>query len=123
MSHDFKRTDRVSETILRKLALIMQQEMIDPGLPKFITLSAAKITKDLGHAKIYFTVFNADPAEVATRLNAAAGHFRTLLAKTITFRTVPELHFIYDESIEYGHRLSKLIDKANPSSEHDSGDE
>lgn len=113
MSHNFKRTDRVSETILRNLAQIIQQEITDPGIPGLITLSAVKVSKDLSHAKVYFTVLNADPEQATIVLNTAAPYLRTLLAKTITFRTVPQLHFVFDESIEYGKRLSRLIDEAN----------
>ena len=113
MSNDFKRTDRIAEMIQRLLAQIIQQEIKNPGLPNFITISAVKVARDLGHAKVYFTVFNGDPAETTAMLNTAAGYLRTMLSKTMTLRTVPQLHFIYDESIEYGKRLSRLIDEVN----------
>jgi len=120
MSNDFKRTDRISQALLRKLAQLIQQEITDPRLSRFVTLSAAKVAKDLSHAKIYFTVLNDDPVVTASILNAAASYLRTLLAKSVTLRTVPQLHFVYDESIEYGKRLSRLIDEVNP---HDKDDE
>jgi ribosome-binding factor A len=115
MSNDFKRSDRISEMIQRKLSQIIQQEIKDPRMPKFVTISSVKVTADLGHAKVYFTVLNNEVGETATILNAAASYLRTALARTITVRTVPQLHFIYDESIEYGRRLSKLIDDVNVS--------
>ena len=114
MSSDFKRSDRVAEMIQRKLSQIIQQEIKDPRMPAFVTISSVKVTSDLGHAKVYFTVFNSDVEETATILNTAASFLRTALARTIKSRTVPQLHFIYDESIEYGRRLSKLIDDVNP---------
>ncbi len=110
---NFKRTDRVAEMIQRKLAQIIPQEVKDPRLKGIITISAVKVAADLGHAKVYFTVFNDDRTLAATILNAAAGYLRSALARSITLRTVPQLHFVYDESIEYGERLSRLIDKAN----------
>ena len=113
MSNNFKRTDRIAEMIQRLLAQIIQQEIKSPGLPNFITLSAVKVARDLGHAKVYFTVFISSPEETTEMLNASAGHFRTLLSKMMTLRSVPQLHFIYDESIEYGKRLSRLIDDVN----------
>ncbi|KTC64552.1 ribosome-binding factor A (plasmid) [Legionella adelaidensis] len=119
MSNNFKRTDRIAETILRKLALLIQQEITDPRLSKFVTLSAVNVAKDLSHAKVYFTVLNDDPEQTATILNTAASYLRSQLAKSITLRTVPQLHFIYDESIEYGKRLSKLIEEANPEKKDD----
>ena len=113
MTNNFKRTDRIAEMIQRTLAQIIQQEVKTPGLPNFITLSSVKVARDLSHAKVYFTVFNSDPQETGVVLNTASGFLRTVLAKTLTLRTVPQLHFIYDESIEYGSRLSRLIDKVN----------
>lgn len=113
MSNNFKRTDRIAEMMQRKLAQIIQQDIKNPGVPLFITISAVKVSRDLGHANVYFTVFNQDPAETTVILNNAATYLRTSLAKTLTLRTVPQLHFLYDESIEYGKRLSRLIDKVN----------
>jgi ribosome-binding factor A len=110
---NFKRTDRIAEMIQRKLAQIIPQEVRDPRLTGFITISAVKVAADLAHAKVYFTVFNDDKAVAATILNAAAGYLRSALARSITLRTVPQLHFIYDESIEYGEHLTRLIDKVN----------
>lgn len=112
---NFKRTDRVAEMIQRKLAQIIPLEVRDPRLKGFITISAVKVAADLGHAKVYFTVFNDDRTIAESILNAASGYLRSALARSITLRTVPQLHFVYDESIEYGERLSRLIDKANDS--------
>jgi len=120
MSNNFKRTDRIAEMIQRKLAQIIPQEIKDPRLKGFVTISAVKVAADLAHAKVYFTVLDADKELSLTILNAAASYLRTALARSITLRTVPQLHFIYDESIEYGERLSRLIDEVNiPSSEDD----
>ena len=122
MSNQFKRTDRIAETMLRNLAQLIQQEITDPRLG-LVTLSAAKVSKDLSHAKIYFTVLNDEPQQAAAILNAAASFLRSLLAKAMKLRTVPQLHFVYDESIEYGKRLSRLIDEVNPTSDDDAPEE
>lgn len=120
MKPNFKRADRVTEMIQRSLAEILQKGLKGYQVPPFVTISAVKMTNDLEHAKVYFTVFNKDPAETARLLNTAAGYLRSLLAKCIKARTVPQLHFIYDESIEYARHLTKLIDEVNPA---DNGDE
>ncbi|WP_133136508.1 30S ribosome-binding factor RbfA [Legionella rowbothamii] len=120
MGQNFKRTDRVAEMIQRKLAQIIPIEVKDPRLNGIVTISAVKVAADLAHAKVYFTVLNNDKKLVETILNAAASYLRSALARSITLRTVPQLHFVYDESIEYGQRLSRLIDEANsPSTDDD----
>ena len=118
MSTDFKRTDRIAQLMQRKLAQIIQEEIKDPRLPAFITISAVTVTRDLGHAKIYFTALNDEAGIADVILNAASKYLRSALARTLTLRTVPQLHFIYDQSIEYGRRLSRLIDEVAPI-EHD----
>ncbi|MCW8408766.1 30S ribosome-binding factor RbfA [Legionella sp. PATHC035] len=123
MGHNFKRTDRVAEMIQRKLAQIIPMEVKDPRLTGFVTISAVKVAADLGHAKVYFTVLNDDKKTVTAILNAAASYLRSALARSITLRTVPQLHFVYDESIEYGQRLSRLIDEANPPTSEDNESE
>lgn len=107
----FKRSDRVAESIQRKLSVLIRQEVKDPALPAFITISSVKLTSDLSMAKVYFTVFDADVVKTAAILNASASCLRSALAKILTTRSVPALHFIYDDSVEYGRKLSNLIDK------------
>jgi ribosome-binding factor A len=119
MSHDSKRTHVISEMIQRKLSQIIREEVRDPRLPKLITISGVNVARDLGHAKIYFTVLQEDSDLVATILNKASSYLRTALARSSKQRTVPQLHFVYDTSVDYGRRLSRLIDEVNPSSEPD----
>jgi ribosome-binding factor A len=119
MANNFKRTDRIAETLKRELALIIHQGWDEPHLKNFITLSAVNVSRDLRHAKVYFTVFNEDPVDAELKLNTAAGYFRSLLAKNIALRIMPQLHFVYDQSVEYGQRLSRLIDEVNPDSDNE----
>lgn len=109
----YKRTSRVEGTIQRNLAQIIQHDFRDSRLKGLITLSRVVVSRDLSHAKVYFTVFNDDPDETKEILNSSAAFLRSLLAKTLTTRIVPSLHFTYDSSVEYGQKLSRLIDQVN----------
>lgn len=122
MTSNFKRTDRIAEMMQRMLAQLIQQEIKDPRLPHLITISAVNVSRDLSHAKVYFTALNADPKQTAAILNTAASYLRSSLARSMTLRTVPQLHFVYDESIEYGKRLSRLIDEVNVSDDEKNDD-
>ena len=113
MKKQFKRSDRVAELLQRELSQLIQLEIKDPRLPTFVTISNVTISRDLNYAKVYFTILSGDKQETATVLNNAASYLRSLLAKTIKLYTMPQLIFVYDESIEYGLNLSKLIDEAN----------
>lgn len=111
-----KRTQRVAELIQRRVAQLIQQELKDPRLTAWVTISAVEVSSDFSYAKIYFTAYQSDPKQVLTVLNSASSFLRAQLAKTLTTRTVPHLQFIYDDSLEYGRKLQKVIDNANPES-------
>ncbi len=115
MSHESssRRPDRIAGLMQRKLAHLIQHEIDDPRLPPWMTILDVNISKDLSHARVYFTAISDEPDEVMAVLNASAPFLRTALAKTLTLRKVPKLSFIYDASVEYGKQLSRLIDKAD----------
>lgn len=113
MPKDYSRTRRVGEQIQREMAQLVQQEIKDPRIG-LVTISAVKLSRDMSHANIYFTVFDeAHPIEETLKvLDGAAGFLRHELAKRMQLRIIPQIHFKYDESISYGNELSALINKA-----------
>ena len=113
MPKDYSRTRRVAEQIQREIAQLVQQEIKDPRIG-LVTISAVKLSSDMSHANIFFTVFDeAHPVkETLEVLEGAAGFLRHELAKRMKLRIVPQIHFKYDESISYGNDLSALINKA-----------
>ena len=119
MKSPSKRTQRVAELIQRTLAQLIQKEIKDPRLPAWVTVSSVEVSADFSYAKIYFTVFDADPKKVKEALDAASKFLRSQLAKVLTIRIVPQLQFVYDESLSYGRHLQDVIDRANPETTED----
>lgn len=116
---EFTRADRIGAGLQRELAQVLREEVRDPRF-KLITLQEIRVSRDLSHAKVYFTCFPVDAggAEQARLLNGSlAGFLRRALARRSRLRTVPQLHFVHDESISRGEHLSNLIDEA-VASEH-----
>ena len=111
MVQEFSRTQRVGGQIQRELAQIIQQELRDPRLG-MVTISAVEVSKDMTHAKVFITLMNPDQDVEATLkvLKKASGFLRRALGKRIMLRVLPELHFIYDSSIDEGMRISNLLD-------------
>ncbi len=107
------RLARIADQIQRELSELVRLELRDPRV-KMVTLTGVEISRDQSHAKVWFTTLgSADEARACGEgLARAAGFLRAGLAHRLTTRTVPELHFAYDESIERGARLSRLIDEA-----------
>ena len=109
----FSRKDRVSEQIRRELAELIRTELKDPRVG-MISLTAVELTPDYAHAKVFFATLNSDHLEEIERgLKRSAGFLRRELGKRIHIHTLPELHFVYDNSIERGASMSLLIDQAN----------
>ena len=93
----------------RELGNILLLEAKDEDF-KHVTITDCDVTNDLSFAKIYFTTTD-DREKVEKDLNNAAGFFRSLLAERLQIRHTPELRFIFDESIEYGRKIEKIIEK------------
>ena len=117
---EYSRTSRLGELIQRELASLLQREVHAPeaGL---LTISAVDVSPDLRQAKVYFTCYGGswDTAQTLRWLQHASGELRHHLAQRMTTRTTPQLHFIVDTSIEYGSRLSALIDSVAPHDDKD----
>ena len=104
------RSARIADQIQRELAELIR-DLRDPRIG-LVTLTGVELSRDQSHAKVFFTVLGSDAAEAGEGLQRAAGFLRSELARRLTTRKVPELHFSYDESVERGVRLSRLIDEA-----------
>lgn len=110
---DSNRPRRIAELIKRELAQMIARELDDP-IAHRVTLTGARVSADLSIAKVYFSVLGgAAEAKAATSvLNHAAGFLRHELAHRMRLRTVPQLRFFFDTSIEQGARVSSLIERA-----------
>lgn len=121
INKSFSRKDRVSEQIRRELAELIRSELKDPRVG-MISLTDVEVTADYAHAKVYFSTLagSANLDEVMTGLQKASGFLRRELGKRISIHMTPQLHFVFDQSLERGADLSALIQKAVAIS--DSGD-
>jgi ribosome-binding factor A len=109
----FKRSDRVAEQVRRDLADLIRTELKDPRVG-MISLTDVVLTPDYAHAKVFFTTLQSEHLEeIQIGLKRASGFLRRELGRRIHIHTLPELHFVYDNSIEHGASMSQLIDQAN----------
>jgi len=113
MPREFPRARRVEEQLKRLLSELIRREVKDPRVG-LITITAVSVTRDLTHAKIFFTPFAGvgDPDLALEALRHAAGYLRIQVRNQMRLRTAPELVFELDDSVERGARLSALIHDA-----------
>lgn len=123
MAKEFTRSTRIAEQMQRELADLLMFEVKDPRV-SMVTITAVEVTGDMAHAKIFYTAPQSKEAKanlanhakalqsIQNGLEKSAGYLRTQVAKRMLLRTVPALHFVYDESIDIGMKMAQLIDAA-----------
>lgn len=127
-----QRLQRLADQIQRDLAVLIRDEINDPRLTGFVTISSIKISPDLGYADIYVTIMEKSMDDAMTKdyhteslevLNKASGFLRTELSHLLKTRTTPRLRFHYDEVTANANYMINLISKAVQSSEGQPSDD
>ena len=103
--------ERIASMLEKEISYILMTEVKDPDI-KFVTVTNVKLASDLGYAKVYVTVLDQNKKDETLRsLKAARGFVRRELANRVEIRHIPELDFVYDESIEYGKKIEDIIEE------------
>ena len=108
---NFARTDRIAQQIQREIAELVRLEINDPRV-RLVTITGVEVAGDYSHAKVFFTRLDGKHEEAQQGLESASGFLRKHLAHSIKLRVMPQLHFVFDSSVERGSHLSQLIDQA-----------
>ena len=108
------RSDRVAHELKQEVSVIIAREVQDPRVG-FATVTEAKVSPDLRHARVYVSIFGPpeQQRETLAALNHAAGFIRRAVSSRLRLRRSPELTFALDESVEQGARMAKLIEEVN----------
>jgi len=104
--------DRLNNMFVEEISKIIHEEIKDKDIG-FVTITDARITNDLSFAKVYITSLDDNREKVLNALNKASGFVRSLLCDRVKIRKMPEIHFVYDDSIEYGKKIEDIIERIN----------
>ena len=122
MPRDFHRAKRVAQAIHRALAERLAHETRAEALRE-VTVTHVDVSRDLGVAKVYYTHLDETHRDaIVEALAERAGDLRHEVGRQVRLRTVPQLRFVYDESIERGERLTALIEEARGRDRDSAGD-
>ena len=108
------RQEKVARQIQKDLAELMQQHRSEWMAGAFVTISYVTITPDLGYVNIYLSLYNnANRAAVLDHINGQNKEIRKALAKRVrhSFRTIPELRFYEDNTMDYVEKMDDLFKK------------
>lgn len=112
MGREFERTQRVNHFLHEELARLLQSTVRDPRLQE-VNLTGVEVSRDLSHAKVFFTLMkdasSEERAELTAVLSKVTGFLRSELAKASTMRTVPSISFRFDESVGRGRDMETLL--------------
>jgi len=126
MASTSPRQHRVADFIQRELSELIRTGLKDPRISPMLTIASVEVSRDLGVARVYYTLIDsAEAAETQEGLERASGFLRSHVAKSLNSRSCPQLRFKFDDSAQKGAELSALIDNAVKSNttSADNGDE
>lgn len=109
------RIERVNSLIRQELSELLQRQVKDPRLSKFVAVTDVSTSPDLRYAKVFVSCMGSEEEkqEMLNGLEAASNFLRNQMAKRLRLRRIPELSFHWDDSIERGTHLLQLIDELN----------
>ena len=107
-----KREKRLNSEFQKEIYSILKNKIKNPAISEMFSISEVDVTNDLKHAKVFVSVFSTDKVKARATFEAicaSAKAVRTELSKTMRIRTVPELHFVTDNSTDYGNKIDKIL--------------
>lgn len=115
MGHaNFNRIDRITALFRKELGALVHDAVRDKLVPS-VSVSDVEATRDLAYADVFVTAFVSEQGVEAVKiLNEHAWEFRKELAHRVDLRTVPELRFKYDDSVDRGARIDGLLRGDHP---------
>jgi len=112
MKGSSRRPEQVAENVRQIVADVLTTELRDPRVGR-VTVTAVDVTRDCSHATVRVLVPGTEDeqARALEGLSSAAGFLRTKLARVLTMRSVPQLHFELDRGLEHAARVGALLDE------------
>ena len=107
-----KREKRLNSEFQKEIYSILKNKIKNPAISEMFSISEVDVTNDLKHAEVFVSVFSTDKVKAQATFEAicaSAKAVRTELSKTMRIRTVPELHFVTDNSTDYGNKIDKIL--------------
>ena len=113
---------RINAEVQKELSNIIRNGIKDPRVSPWTSVVAVEVAPDLKTCKAYISVLGDEAAveDTIAGLKSASAYIRRQLAASVNLRNTPEIHFVADQSIEYGVRMSHLIDEVT---QHDAAAE
>lgn len=115
-----QRAQRVAETIHKEISSLLIKGLKDPRIG-FVTITSVDVTSDLRQARVYYTLMGSQDgrAETQAGLDSCSSYIRQQLGRQLRLRFIPEIHFEYDASFDYGQKIEKLLSEIKTDEQQD----
>ncbi len=105
------KVERISDALIEEISYILANEVKNSDI-NFVTITDVKVSNDLSYAKVYYTVLDDSKKETTAKaLKEASGFIRHELRERVEIRQIPELTFVYDDSINEAKKIENIIEK------------
>ena len=105
-----ERTERIEEEIKKVASRVIGQELKDPRLTGLISVTKVSVTRDLKYCKVFVSMLGtSDVSEAMAALKSSAGYIRREIGNSVRMHSTPEVKFEFDDSMEYGEKIQKMI--------------
>ena len=121
-----QRAQRVAETIRKEISSLLIKGLKDPRIG-FVTITSVDVTSDLRQARVYYTLMSSQAdmdnrdgrKETQAGLDSCSTYIRQQLGRMLRLRFIPEIHFEYDASFDYGQNIEKLLSEVKTDTQQD----
>jgi len=117
-----RRTSRIAEAIRRLVSEIFHDQLRDPRIRGFITITKVEVTQDLRLARIYYSVLGDDKKKklIAEGLRSAKNFIRRGISNELKLRYAPDISLVIDKSVEYKEHIDNILEKINEDKKNES---
>ena len=108
-----QRSDRVAAAVREEIANFLAEGVKDPRVTALVTVTGVEMTRDLRHAKVFVSIMGEDSQRASTieGLQSVQGFLRSRLARSLSLRVAPDVHFVMDESVARAARIETLLNQ------------
>ena len=116
------RTEKLNSEFQKEISVVLSRKLKNPLATEMVSVVKVDVSPDLAHAKVFLSVFSTNEEKKKTTFDAIksdAKKIRYELSQVMRLRTIPELHFSLDDSMEYGDKMDKLFKSINQGEKRD----
>ena len=104
------RMNKIEDLLHKEIANIIVTRIDNPVIKNTVTITDIKVSKDIRSAIVYFTTFEKNYNQIEKKINQLKPTIKHYLSKNVHLKRIPDIKFIFDDTVIKGQRINKLLD-------------